>query len=149
MGSVGGSFRYRIAVGLGIHSVISIGIDIGISSASSPHRVIGSSRMERFVRVSASAGSVYEAEADLEVSSNSSNSSDLEVNSSVEYAQGLDINWAQQPESGHVRRRCVARAHSVCRRATKMLAMTCYWHNKEAAKVAAKLHVTLSERKGT
>ena len=64
MGSVGGSFRYRIAVGLGIHSVISIGIDIGISSASSPHRVIGSSRMERFVRVSASAGSLYEPEAD-------------------------------------------------------------------------------------
>ena len=69
---------------------------------------------------------------DLEVSSNSSG----ETLEAAALPEGLDVNWAQRPQTWHVARWCVARAHSVCRRVARLLAAT-NTHHKEWQKLAA------------
>ena len=59
-----------------------------------------------------------EACVDLEVSSTSSGET-LEAGAPPE---GLDITWAQAPQTWHLARWCVERAHSVCRAMAKILA---------------------------
>ena len=55
---------------------------------------------------------------DLEVSSTSSGET-LEPGAPPE---GLDITWAEAPQTWHLARWCVARAHGVCRAVAKILA---------------------------
>ena len=57
---------------------------------------------------------------DLEVSSNSSGE-DL---GAATLPEGVDVKWAQLPESGPLARWCGARAFSVCRRVARVLAAT-------------------------
>ena len=56
---------------------------------------------------------------DLEVSSNC-NGGTLEA---AALHEGLDVNWAQLPQGWHLACWCVARAHSVCRRVARVLAI--------------------------
>ena len=74
---------------------------------------------------------------DLEVSSNSSGET-LEAGAPPE---GLDITWAQAPQTWHLARWCVARVHSVCRAMAKILAASDIRIDKECQKYAGKLHV--------
>ena len=75
---------------------------------------------------------------DLEVSSNSSGDT-LEAAALPEW---LDVNWAQLPQTWHLARWCVARAHSVCRRVARVVA-TANMRNKECHKPRAALHLSL------
>ena len=76
---------------------------------------------------------------DLEVSSNSSG----EVLEATVPPEGVDVNWAQLPQTWHLARWCVARAHSVCRRVGKVMAAVNVQKNKVVQGSAAKLHVKL------
>ena len=80
-----------------------------------------------------------EPDVDLEVSSNSSG----ETLEAAALPEGLDVNWAQLPQSRHLARWCVARAHSVCRRVARVVAATDI-QIKEAKKTAGKLHLILT-----
>ena len=75
---------------------------------------------------------------DLEVSSNSSG----ETLGAAALPEGVDVNWAQLPQTWHLARWCVARAHSVCRRVARVVA-TANMRNKECHKPAAALHLSL------
>ena len=74
---------------------------------------------------------------DLEVSSTSSGET-LEPGAPPE---GLDITWAEAPQTWHLARWCVARVHGVCRAMAKILAASNFHKNKEGQKYAAKLHL--------
>ena len=77
---------------------------------------------------------------DLEVSSNSSG----ETLEAAALPEGLDVNWAQLPQTWHLARWCVARAHSVCRRVARVLAAN-NMRRTECQKPAAELHVSLTQ----
>ena len=105
--------------------------------------------MKRFVRVSASASSRAaepgdEPDVDLAVSSNSSG----ETLEAAALPEGLDVNWAQLPQSRHLARWCVARARSVCRRIARVVATTDLRRSNEARNTAGKLHLSRTEVAG-
>ena len=79
---------------------------------------------------------------DLEVSSTSSGET-LEPGASPE---GLDIIWAEAPQTWHLARWCVARVHGVCRAMAKILAASDFQRNKECLKYAGKLHLSVRDR---
>ena len=78
---------------------------------------------------------------DLEVSSNSSGE-DL---GAATLPEGVDVKWAQQPESGPLARWCGARAFSVCRRVVRVLAASNIAKEKEGQESAGKLHLSLRQ----
>ena len=78
---------------------------------------------------------------DLEVSSNSSG----ETLEAAALPEGVDVNWAQLPQTWRLARWCVARAHSVCRRVARVLAATDSSKEKEGQESAGKLHLSLRQ----
>ena len=54
----------------------------------------------------------------------------------------VNVNGAQLPQTWHLASWCVARAHSVCRRVSRTVAIA-YMRNKERQKFAAALHLSL------
>ena len=79
---------------------------------------------------------------DVEVSSNSSGET-LEAGAPPE---GLEMTWAQAPQTWHLARWCVERAQSVCRAMAKILATSDIRKDKECQKYAGKLHVPCREK---